>query len=142
MHYKHLPTVRISPFHISHHSVPCLRSGGAGRAALQRLTMTAAAVQAFLPLKWSGRKQGQGCKILFPVFGGERTAAKIQTVKGLRVEFFSRCARENTTRPLTVRIAGAGGASVICERCRKCLKYSQNCAIIPIENFAHEKIWQ
>ena len=55
---------------------------------------------------------------LFPVFGGERTAAKIQTVKGLRVEFFSRCARENTTRPLTVRIAGAGGASVICERCR------------------------
>ena len=50
--------------------------------------MTVAAVQAFLPLKWSGRKQGQGCKILFPVFGGERTAAKIQTVKGLRVEFF------------------------------------------------------
>ena len=96
-----------------------MTAAGAGRTALQRLTMTAAAVQAFLPLKWSGQKQGQGCKILFPVFGGERTAAKIQTVKGLRVEIFSRCARENTTRPLTVRIAGAGEASVICERCRK-----------------------
>lgn len=52
-----------------------------------------------------------GCrvvKILFPVFGGEKAAAKIRTVKGLRVEIFSRCARKNTTRPLTVRIVGAG----------------------------------
>ena len=51
-----------------------------------------------------------GCrvvKILFPVFGGEKAAAKIRTVKGLRVEIFSRCARKNTTRPLTVRIVGA-----------------------------------
>ena len=45
----------------------------------------------------------KGC-ILFPVFGGEKAAAKIRTVKGLRVEIFSRCARKNTTRPLTVRI--------------------------------------
>ena len=49
----------------------------------------------------------QGLLILFPVFGGEKAAAKIRTVKGLRVEIFSRCARENTTRPLTVRIVGA-----------------------------------
>ena len=50
-----------------------------------------------------------GCrveKILFPVFGGEKAAAKIRTVKGLRVEIFSRCARKNTTRPLTVWIVG------------------------------------
>ena len=40
--------------------------------------------------------------ILFPVFGGEKAAAKIQTVKGLRGEIFSRCARKNTTRLLTV----------------------------------------
>ena len=46
-------------------------------------------------------------EILFPVFGGEKAAAKIRTVKGLRVEIFSRCARKNTTRPLTVRIVGA-----------------------------------
>ncbi|MEI3399711.1 MAG: hypothetical protein V8Q81_03690 [Christensenellales bacterium] len=51
-------------------------------------------------------KAGQGCEILFPVFGGEIRAAKIQTVKGLRVEFFSRRARKNTTRPLTVWIVG------------------------------------
>ena len=51
-----------------------------------------------------------GCrvvKILFPVFGGEKAAAKIRTVKGLRVEIFSRCVRKNTTRPLTVWVAGA-----------------------------------
>ena len=47
----------------------------------------------------------KGC-ILFPVFGGEIRAAKIQTVRGLRVEFFSRRARKNTTRPLTVWIVG------------------------------------
>ena len=45
-------------------------------------------------------------KILFPVFGGEMAAAKIQTVKGLRVEIFSRPLRKNTTRPLTVWIVG------------------------------------
>ena len=39
------------------------------------------------------------------VFGGEMATAKIQTVKGLRVEIFSRSVRENTTRPLTVWIA-------------------------------------
>ena len=32
--------------------------------------------------------------------------AKIQTVKGLRVEIFSRALRKNTTRPLTVWIVG------------------------------------
>ena len=49
---------------------------------------------------------GQGCKILFPVFGGEMVTAKIQTVKGLRVEIFSHPVRKNTTRPLTVWIGG------------------------------------
>ena len=33
-------------------------------------------------------------------------AAKIQTVKGERVEIFSRSLRKNTTRPLTVWIGG------------------------------------
>lgn len=49
----------------------------------------------------------QGLLILFPVFGGEKAAAKIRTVKGLRVEIFLRCARKNTTRPLTVWVVGA-----------------------------------
>ena len=50
--------------------------------------------------------------ILFPVFGGEKAAAKIQTVKGLRVEIFSRCARKNTTRPLTVWIGGTAAEAI------------------------------
>ena len=37
----------------------------------------------------------QGLLILFPVFGGEKAAAKIRTVKGLRVEiFFALCAEK------------------------------------------------
>ena len=44
--------------------------------------------------------------ILFPVFGGEKAAAKIQTVKGLRVEIVSSYARKNTTRLLTVWMGG------------------------------------
>ena len=47
--------------------------------------------------------------------------AKIQTVKGLRVEIFSRTLRKNTTRPLTVWIVGTalgagpvGIASLVC----------------------------
>jgi hypothetical protein len=35
-------------------------------------------------------KTGQGCLILFPVFGGEIATAKIQTVRGLKAEIFSR----------------------------------------------------
>lgn len=58
-------------------------------------------------VKWSGRKwRGRIGKILFPVFGGEMAEAKIQTVKGLWVEIFSRPVRKNTTRPLTVWIVG------------------------------------
>ncbi len=45
-------------------------------------------------------------KGMFPVFGGEMATAKIQKVKGLRVEIFSRSLRKNTTRPLTVWIVG------------------------------------
>jgi hypothetical protein len=51
-------------------------------------------------------KAGQDFFILFPVFGSEMATAKIQTVKGLRVEIFSRSLRKNTTRPLTVWIVG------------------------------------
>ena len=47
-------------------------------------------------------------EILFPVFGGEMETAKIQTVKEIRVEIFSRPLRKNTTRPLTVWIGGTG----------------------------------
>ena len=54
------------------------------------------------------RKRGakRACGRLEAVFGGEMTTAKIQTVKGLRVEIFSRSLRKNTTRPLTVWIVG------------------------------------
>ena len=81
--------------------------GGAGREAPQKPTVNAVQVQTFLPRKEADEGGGQGLLIQFPVFGGEKAAAKIRTVKGLRVEIFSRCARKNTTRPLTVRIVGA-----------------------------------
>ena len=55
---------------------------GAGAEPPQNLSSAAAVVQTVLPLKWSGRKRGQGCQILFPVFGGEMATAKIQTAKG------------------------------------------------------------
>ena len=55
------------------------------------------------PLKWAAAERNDPRS----VFGGEKAAAKIRTVKGLRVEIFSRCARKNTTRPLTVWIVGA-----------------------------------
>jgi hypothetical protein len=55
------------------------------------------------PLKWAAAERNDPPS----VFDGEKAAAKIRTVKGLRVEIFSRCARKNTTRPLTVRIVGA-----------------------------------
>jgi len=80
--------------------------GGEGAAPPQNLTTAAAVVQTVLPLEWSRRKRGRIVKILFPVFGGEMATAKIQTVKGLRVEIFSRSLRKNTTRPLTVWIVG------------------------------------
>jgi len=78
--------------------------GGAGAEPPQNLTIAAEVVQTVLPLEWSGRKRRTGFFILFPVFGGEMATAKIQTVKGLRVEIFSRTLRKNTTRPLTVWI--------------------------------------
>ena len=34
--------------------------------------------------------RGHGCKILFPVFGGEMATAKIQTVKGAERRFFAK----------------------------------------------------
>lgn len=53
-----------------------------------------------------GIAAGQDWKNLVPVFGGEMATAKIRTVKGFRVEIFSRPVRKNTTRPLTVWIGG------------------------------------
>ena len=57
-------------------------AGGAGAEPPQNLPTAAAPVQTVLPLEWSGRKRGQGCQILFPVFYNEMVTAKIQTVKG------------------------------------------------------------
>jgi len=57
----------------------------------------------------NSERASESCKILFPVFGGEMATAKIQTVKGLRVEIFSRPVRKNTTRLLTAWIVGTDG---------------------------------
>jgi len=81
-------------------------AGGAGAEPPQNLTIATEVVQTVLLLEWSERKRGTGFFILFPVFGGEMATAKIQTVKGLRVEIFSRPVRKNTTRPLTAWIGG------------------------------------
>lgn len=80
--------------------------GGAGAKPPQNLTIAAEVVQTVLPLEWSGRKRRAGFFILFPVFGGEMATAKIQTVKGLRVEIFCALCEKNTTRPLTVWTGG------------------------------------
>ena len=53
-----------------------------------------------------------GSRIVFypvPRFRRRNATAKIQTVKGLRVEIFSRPLRKNTTRPLTVWIGVTDG---------------------------------
>jgi hypothetical protein len=64
-----------------------------------------------LPYNEADKSGERDCKILFPAFGGVVETAKIQTVKGLRVEIFSvlRLRQKNTTRPFTVWIDGAGG---------------------------------
>lgn len=51
LHYKQFLYVCFSPLYISPHSVPCLRSGGAGREAPQKPTVNAVQVQTVLPLK-------------------------------------------------------------------------------------------
>ena len=87
------------------HSVLCLRPGA--RSPAKADSERRASADGFAAKM---KRTKAGCrveKILFPVFGGEKAAAKIRTVKGLRVEIFSRCARKNTTRPLTVWIVGA-----------------------------------
>ncbi len=101
--------LRIKPFQALLRNIPFFslgEVGGAGAEPPQNLPTATAVVQTVLPLEWSGRKRVQGCKILFPVFGGEMATAKIQTVKGLRLEIFSHTLRKNTTRPLTVWIVG------------------------------------
>ena len=52
--------------------------------------------------------------------------AKIQTVKGLRVEIFSRTLRKNTTRPLTVWIVGTDGRTGIVFRNLLWYNFSSN----------------
>jgi len=75
-------------------------AGGVGAAPPQNLPTAAAPVQTVLLLEYGANESGrQGCEILFPVFGGEMATAKIQTVKGLRVDIFLRPVRKNTTRP-------------------------------------------
>jgi len=63
-------------------------------------------------MKWT--KTGNGI-VFYPVSRllWRNATAKIQTVKGLRVEIFSRPLRKNTTRPLTVWIGGTDGEVLI-----------------------------
>ncbi len=98
--------------------------GGAGAEPPQNLPTVSVVVQTVLLLEWSRRKRGQDCQILFSVFGGEMATAKIQTVKGLRVEIFSRPVRKNTSRPLTVWIVGHKMAA--CFRWKDMLYFSEN----------------
>ena len=65
------------------HSVLWKRSGGRGRIAIT------APAQTILPSNEADGSGGRDCKILFPVFDKRNSTAKIQTVKGLRVEIFS-----------------------------------------------------
>ena len=83
------------------------RSGARGRATAKPTDSHRSSADGFA-VRMKRTKAGAGCKILFPVFGGEMATAKIQTVKGLRVEIFSRPLQKNTTRPLTVWIGGTG----------------------------------
>ena len=109
MDFRVCNALKIKPFQALLRNTPFCslgEVGGAGAEPPQNLTTAAAVVQTVLPLEWSRRKRGQDFFILFPVFGGEMTTAKIQTVKGLRVEIFSRSLRKNTTRSLTVWIVG------------------------------------
>ena len=80
--------------------------GRGGRATAKPTVSRRTSADGFAVIMERTKAGGQGCQILFPVFGGEMTTAKIQTVKGLRVEIFSRHVRKNTTRPLTVWIVG------------------------------------
>ena len=111
MDFRVYNALKIKPFQTLLRNIPFCslgEVGGAGAEPPQNLTTAAAVVQTVLPLEWSRRKRGRILKILFPVFGGEMATAKIQTVKGLRVEIFSRTLRKNTTCPLTVWIGGTG----------------------------------
>ena len=85
------------------------RGRGRGGRATAKPTVSRRTSADGFAVKMERTKAGQGCQILFPVFGGEMATAKIQTVKGVRVEIFSRTLRKNTTRPLTVWIGGTDG---------------------------------
>ena len=94
LHYKQFLYVRISPLLISPHSVPCLRSGRGARSPAKADSERRASADGFAAKM---KRTKAGCrvvKILFPVFGGEKAAAKIKPVNGLRVEIFrARCGK-------------------------------------------------
>ena len=81
-------------------------AGGAGQSHRKTYRQPPHQCRRFCRYNGADESGGQGCQILFPVFGGEMATAKIQTVKGLRVEILSRPLQKNTTRPLTVWIVG------------------------------------
>ena len=92
MDFRVCNALKIKPFQALLRNTPFCslgEVGGAGAEPPQNLPAAAAVVQTVLPLKWSERKRGQDCQILFPVFGGEMATAKIQTVKGAEWRFFA-----------------------------------------------------
>lgn len=69
--------------------------GGAGRIAPQSLTMTAAAVQAVLPLKWSRQKRGAGFTNPVPRFRRRKGSGKNPDGQGFKSgDFFALCAEK------------------------------------------------
>ena len=82
-------------------------------------------VEAGLAGAGTGKGAKRACGRLEAVFGGEMATAKIQTVKGLRVEIFSRSLRKNTTRPLTVWIVGTDVERGIAFRNWVCYNFPQ-----------------
>jgi len=61
--------------------------GRGGRATAKPTSSRRTSADGFA-VRMERTKTGAGFFILFPVFGGEMATAKIQTVKGLRVEIF------------------------------------------------------
>ena len=60
--------------------------GRGGRATAKPTGSRRSSADGFAVKYGADESGGQDCQILFPVFGGEMATAKIQTVKGLRVE--------------------------------------------------------
>ena len=65
------------------------RGRGRGGRATAKPTVSRRTSADGFAVKMERTKAGQGCQILFPVFGGEMATAKIQTVKGAEWRFFA-----------------------------------------------------